>query len=120
MKALSKDDFIHEYNHFRNFGFSDEQIADRLGVTMKYFSRRVRALGIRRPPVYEVRAVAVLDRLIASGEGFTAEALPCTADENLAAALLGANRSRLRVVGERKSALDRHGKRVRVYVGAAA
>lgn len=118
---MSDEVFIEEYRHFRGFGLSDEQVAFRLGLSREYLLRRARRLGVWRPDPYERQASAVLDRLIDSGEPFTAEALPCLwGDESLPRALLKLAGPRVRRVGSRRSALDRHGKRVGLYVGSAA
>ena len=115
------DVFVEEYRHFASFGFTVDQIADRLGMSREYVLRRARKLGVYRPGPYERQAAVVLDRLIESGEPFTAEALPCLwGDESLPRALLKMAESRVVRVGTRKSAMDRHGKRVGLYVGVAA
>lgn len=42
---LSRDDFLHEVRHFRQFGLTDRQIARRLGMSWTSFERRMYRYG---------------------------------------------------------------------------
>ena len=114
--------FIEDYNHFRDFGQSHEQIAQHLGIQVDSLLRKLKRLGVYRPDSYERRAQVVLDRLIASGEAFTADHLPCMADESLAKTLLSRATADKRIVktGRRGSTLTIRQTMVNVYEGVAA
>jgi len=114
--------FIADYNHFRDFGFTNERVAERMGLDYRRFMGRVRSLGIYRGSRYERNAQDVLDRLIVSGERFSGEALPCVHDEALAQTLLtqAVAGNRISKVDVKKSKLSRSGFPVNVYEGVAA
>lgn len=115
--------FTDDYNHFRDFGYSHERIAERFGLDLQTLMRRVHRLGIYRGTDYEVRAREVFDRLVESGVPFAAEALPCMHDEALGSSLVrsGVASGRIRKVRRRLSSLSTHNvPLVNVYEGVAA
>lgn len=42
---MSRDDFLHEVRHFRQFGLTDRQIARRLAMSWTSFERRMYRYG---------------------------------------------------------------------------
>lgn len=114
--------FTDDYNHLRDYGLSHREIAERVGMDYGSFMRRVSRMGLYRGTPYEARAEKVLDRLIASGEPFVSEALPCLQFENVAAQLVkrAVGEKRIRAVGKRKSQFADSAFLLNVYVGVAA
>jgi len=120
--AYTDSDLIHEYKHFRAFGFSNERIASRLGYAeARSMLTRLRKLGVDTDPLYVARARKVLDRLADSGERFTSEMLPTFMDPDVGRTLVvGAARSgRIKKVGQVSSVQARF-HLVSEYVGVAA
>lgn len=90
-KSLKADELIHEYNHFRSFGYSNHEIGVRLGYfNPAHMVSRLRRLGVDTDSAYVARARKVVDRLIDSGEPFTVEMLPTLAEPTLGGSLLSA------------------------------
>lgn len=114
--------FVHEYTFFREQGMSHEVMAKRLGMSTELLISRAKRAGIYEPPRYEARAQQVLDRLIDSGEQFSADALPCLFDAPLAASLMAhaVADGRVRVAGKAKAKFTRSGVLLNVYEGVAA
>lgn len=114
--------FTDDYNHLRDYGLSHREIAERMGMGYESFMKRVSRMGLYRGTPYEAHAEKVLDRLIASGEPFVSEALPCLQAENVAAQLVkrAVNEKRIRPVGKRKSQFAFSPFMLNVYVGVAA
>lgn len=114
--------FADDYNHLRDYGMSHREIAERVGMDYKSFMKRITRMGLYRGTPYEERAAKVLDRLIASGEPFVSEALPCLQFENVAAQLVkrAVGEKRIRAVGKRKSQFADSAFLLNVYVGVAA
>ncbi|WP_037162545.1 hypothetical protein [Rhodococcoides fascians] len=97
---------IIEYQHLRSYGLANHEIAERLGTTWEAFTLRLRRANIEldtRTPTARHQH-AVLDRLIASGVPFTADALPFGDDNKSAQSIVAAaNRlGRIVKVGSRR------------------
>lgn len=117
------DDFVEDYIFLRDVGgLSNAGIAARLEMSELYVARRARELGLYKTTAYEKRAQAVLDRLVKSGEVFTAEHLPCLFDQSLAKTLLtrAVIEKRVAVAGRRASRLEHRTILMTTYVGVAA
>ncbi|OZC54860.1 hypothetical protein CH289_07940 [Rhodococcus sp. RS1C4] len=65
-----------ELRHFTKFGFSVDQIAERLGYTPVAFKHRLTRYGIDFTEEAKSRMEPVLERLIEGGEDFTIDHLP--------------------------------------------
>lgn len=77
-QRLKDDAFRADYEHFRAFGMSEEQIAARLGFRPHSLRSKVAKMGLAAPvQPFEERMIAIaLDKLIASGRKFSTEDLP--------------------------------------------
>jgi hypothetical protein len=72
----SSQAFIEDYRFLRALGESHERIAERMGIQQESLMQRLSRLGVYVPDAEELRTLAVLDRLIDSGEPFTVDHLP--------------------------------------------
>lgn len=82
-EELKRAIFLEEYEHFRGFGWPDEQIAERFGIQLNSLQVRLRRMGVPlRIPLEERRFDAMLQKLIDRGEPFTAASLPMGVDDN--------------------------------------
>jgi DNA-binding transcriptional regulator LsrR (DeoR family) len=76
-EAEVRESFIEEYNHFRHYGYTTQQIADRLGLQLTTVQEKVRKLKLEKIYTTEEKSVlAALERKIASGLPFCAANLP--------------------------------------------
>lgn len=105
-KSLKDGELIHEYNHFRSFGYTNHEIAAKLHYTkLDVMVKRLNRLGVSTDSAYQARARVVVDRLIDSGVPFTLEMLPTLADPPLGFSLISSAHAEGRVVksGRRSS-----------------
>ncbi|QTR98399.1 MULTISPECIES: hypothetical protein [Rhodococcus] len=97
--AYTDSDLIHEYKHFRSFGFSNAEIAEKLGyVKPDVMMARLKQLGVVTDSAYQARAREVVDRLVCSGVPFTVEMLPTLAEPSLGFSLVRTAHAEGRVV----------------------
>lgn len=102
-KRWSRDDFLHEYNHFRTWSSDPEWIAAKLGMTVSAVERRLERYEVFIPTQEDREAQAALNALIEAGDRFTADQLPASASSSATSkAIQRAARKRLIVaVGSR-------------------
>ena len=92
---------VTEIRHLRDYGYTDSQIRERLGLTETVYANRLEMAGLPRYLTAEDRLLRkALDKLIATGQAFTSEALPSgTAPSAISSALSDAKANgRLRSV----------------------
>ena len=115
----SNDDLIHEYKHFRSFGFSDRAIAEKLGLQAEGMIKRLRRLGVHTPAADARACAEVFERVVGEGNPFTIGGLPDT-DDRFAAGLVkrAVSSGRVVQVGRVSSLFGNH--KVPLFVGVAA
>lgn len=99
--VFDADRDVTEIRHLRDYGFTDAQIRERLGLTENVYAHRLEMAGLPRYLSVEDRRLRkALDKLIETGEAFTSEALPAgTAPSAISSALSDARANgRLRSV----------------------
>ncbi|MCW2092440.1 UNVERIFIED_ORG: hypothetical protein M2328_005720 [Rhodococcus erythropolis] len=119
--AYTDSDLIHEYKHFRSFGYENTVIAEKLGYTKPdVMVKRLNQLGVDTDSAYQARARRVADRLIESGVPFTVEMLPTLAEPRLGGMLVLAAHTAGRVVEVGRAPSRRAHSGAVVWQGVAA
>ena len=119
---MKADDLIHEYNHFRLFGFTDTQIAERLGMNLTQMVARLVKAGVELASA-ETHLALSLERAISSGAEFTEDAFPDWSLPGQARTMIlqASKQKRIVKVGKRNTVMSKltHGRPVNVWKAAA-
>jgi hypothetical protein len=107
LERQAREAFIEDYHHFKGYGWSSQQIAERLGLRLTTLQEKVRKLGLEVVRSSEEKYfLAELDRWIDSGKPFSTNNLPNVLDETQIKPIMSTvkARGRIRAIGRAKIA----------------